>query len=58
MNYISIDSAGYYVTDVARDGLPVFRSDRIKSITCNAIDEARKSGKFLSFAFVMMPDRG
>jgi REP element-mobilizing transposase RayT len=56
MNYISLDSPCYYLTAVAKDRLPVFRTDAIKSITCKAIDEARSSGKFLIFAYVIMPD--
>ena len=41
---------------VARNRLLVFRSDIIKNITCNALDEARNSGKFLIFAYVIMVD--
>ena len=41
---------------VANDRLPVFRAEAIKRVTCQAIDEARLSGGFLLFAYVMMPD--
>src|SRR5215831_11291350 len=53
---ISPDNPAYYVTSVAKDRLPIFRTDRIKTITCNAIDEARRSGGFLVLAYVVMPD--
>jgi len=41
---------------VARNRLPVFKTDIIKNITCQALDEARNSGKFLIFAYVIMLD--
>ena len=53
---ISRDSQALYITVVAKDRLPVFKSDTIKLITCQAIDEARQSGGFLVFAYVIMPD--
>ncbi len=53
---ISRDSQALYITVVAKDRLPVFKSDAIKLITCHALDEARKSGNFLIFAYVIMPD--
>jgi hypothetical protein len=46
----SPDNPAYYLTSVARDRLPVFKTDRVKSIACQAIDEARRSGGFLIFA--------
>jgi len=45
-----------FITAVAKDRLPVFRTNAIKTITCNAIDEARSSCGFLLFAYVIMPD--
>jgi REP element-mobilizing transposase RayT len=36
--------------------LPVFRTNEIKEIACKALDEARKSGKFVLYAYVIMPD--
>ena len=36
--------------------LPVFQNDPIKIIACQALDEARNSGKFLIFAYVIMYD--
>lgn len=56
MHTISRDSPCYYLTSVAKDRLPVFRTDEIKAITCAALDEARKSGKFALYAYVIMPD--
>jgi hypothetical protein len=56
MNYISLDSPCDYLTAVAKNRLPVFRSDKIESITFSATDNAERSDKFLIFAFVMMPD--
>jgi len=53
---ISKDTPAYYLTSVAKDRLPVFRSDAIKEITCAALDEARRSAGFLLFAYVVMPD--
>lgn len=56
MHIISRDSPCYYLTSVAKDGLPVFRSDKIKNVTCCALDEARRSAKFAMYAYVIMPD--
>jgi putative transposase len=56
MNYISPNSPAYYLTSVAKNRLPVFRNDTMKSIAGRALDEARSSGKFLISAYVIMPD--
>jgi REP element-mobilizing transposase RayT len=53
---ISRDTPAPFITTVSKDRLPVFRTDAIKTITCNAIDEARRSHGFLLFAYVIMPD--
>jgi REP element-mobilizing transposase RayT len=53
---ISRDSQALYITIVTKDRLPVFQTDRIKTIVCQAIDEARNSGGFLIFAYVIMLD--
>ena len=53
---ISQDSAVLYITTVTKDRLPVFRTDQMKEVLCRAIDEARKSGGFLLFAYVIMMD--
>ena len=44
------------MTVVVKDRLPVFKSEALKIVTCQALDEARKSGGFLIFAYVIMPD--
>ena len=56
MHVISRDSPCYFLTSVAKDRLPVFQTDEIKEIGCKALDEARKSGKFALYAYVIMPD--
>ena len=53
---ISRDSQALYITMVAKDRLPVFQTDAIKKVTCEALNEARGSGGFLIFAHVIMPD--
>jgi REP element-mobilizing transposase RayT len=53
---ISRDSQALYITIVAKDRLPVFQNEAIKKVTCNALDEGRRSGKFSIFAYVVMPD--
>lgn len=53
---ISKDSQALYITAITKDRLPVFQTDGIKTVTCEAIDEARKSGGILIFAYVIMPD--
>lgn len=56
MHTISRDSPCYYLTSVPVQRLPVFRTDEIKVVTCKALDEARKSGGFALYAYVIMPD--
>ncbi len=56
MATISRDTPGLFLTTVAKDRLPVFRTDAVKAITCAALDEARKSGGFALYAYVIMPD--
>jgi REP element-mobilizing transposase RayT len=56
MHVISRDSPCYFLTSVAKDRLPVFQTEEIKEIACKALDEARKSGKFALYAYVIMPD--
>jgi putative transposase len=56
MHRISRDSPCYYLTAVAKDRLPIFGSDTLKSIACSALDEARRSGDFSVYAYVVMPD--
>ena len=53
---ISRDHPCLYLTAVAKDRLPVFRTDSLKMLACMALDEARKSAGFRLFAYVIMPD--
>lgn len=53
---ISKDSPAYYLTSVTKDRLPVFRTAELAAKTCQAIDEARRSGGFRIFAYVVVPD--
>ena len=53
---ISIDTPALFITAVGKDRLPIFQTDKIKQLTCNAIDEARTSCGFLLLAYVLMPD--
>lgn len=56
MFYISKDNPCYYFTSVTNNRLPVFRTGKLKEITCKAISEARKSSEISIFAYVIMPD--
>ncbi len=56
MHTISRDTPALDVTPVAKDRLPVFRTETIKVITCKAINEARNSGAFAIYAYVLMAD--
>lgn len=53
---VSRDSQALYITVVTKNRLPVFQTDAIKIVTCQALDEARTSGGLLLFAYVIMPD--
>jgi REP element-mobilizing transposase RayT len=53
---LSRDSQALFITIVTKDRLPVFKTDPLKLVTCQALDEARKSGGFLIFAYAIMPD--
>ena len=53
---ISKDNPCLFITAVAKNRLPVFRTEVIKSITVKAIGEARTSCSFLLFAYIIMPD--
>src|SRR5215470_1584643 len=56
MATISRDTPCLSITSVARDRLPVFRTEAIKKIAASALDEARHSGRFAIFAYVIMAD--
>jgi REP element-mobilizing transposase RayT len=53
---ISRDTPALYLTAVTHVRLPVFRTHQLCGIACAALDEARRSGTFLIFAYVLMPD--
>ena len=53
---ISRDTPAYYFTSVTKDRLPVFRTPALRDLACKSLDEARRSGKFLIFAYVIMLD--
>lgn len=53
---ISKDNPAFYLTAVTTGRLPIFRTDALARVMCNALNEARGSGKFLIFAYVIMPD--
>jgi putative transposase len=53
---ISRDTPALYITAVTKDRLPVFRTDTVKQLVCEALNEARTSGGFLIFAYVIMLD--
>src|SRR5438876_4328461 len=52
----SRDNPAYYLTSVAHNRLPIFRTDKIKQVVCDAFNEARKSGGIMIFAYVIMLD--
>ena len=56
MHSISRDTPALYLTAVANNRLPVFRTDALASIACNALSEARTSGGFSIYAYIIMPD--
>ncbi|MCA1601405.1 MAG: transposase [Acidobacteria bacterium] len=56
MHSISRDTPALYLTPVTKDRLPVFRTEPTKIVTCNALNEARNSGGFAIYAYVIMPD--
>ena len=53
---ISRDSPVLFITAVTKDRLSVFRKDVVKQVVCDALNEARNSGGFLIFAYVIMLD--
>jgi len=53
---ISKDSPVHYLTSVANNRLPVFRTAKFKDLACEAVNEARTSANLLLFAYVVMPD--
>lgn len=56
MFYISKNNPCYFITSVTNKRLPIFRTDRLKEVCCDAFDEARKSSGLRLFAYVIMDD--
>ena len=56
MFQVSRDSPAYFLTSVAHKRLPVFQTDKINDVVCDALDEARTSAGILIFAYAIMPD--
>ena len=54
MHRISKDSPAYFFSVVTKDRLPVFRTDPFKIIACAAMNDARNSGGFSIYAYVVM----
>ena len=53
---ISHDSPVLYITLVTNHRLPVFRTAELRELVCRAINEARTTGGFLLFGYVIMID--
>ncbi len=56
MATISKDTPCLFITTVAHHRLPVFRTESLKRLACRSLDEARHSGGFALFAYVIMPE--
>ena len=56
MATISRDNPCLSITSATHGRLPVFRTNALKKVVCAALDEARRSGGFAIFAYVIMPD--
>ncbi len=56
MPTVSRDSPFLFLTAVTHKRLPVFRTEALKAAAAKALDEARQSGGFRIFAYVIMPD--
>src|SRR5262245_50423189 len=53
---VSRTSPAYYLTSVTHARLPIFQTDVLKQIVCDAWAEARQRHGFMIFAYVIMPD--
>ncbi len=56
MFQISRDTPAYFLTSVTHNRLPIFRTEELRLVVCSAFDEARRSGGFKIFAYVIMPN--
>lgn len=53
---ISRTTPAYYFTSVAHHRWPVFQTDKLKQILCDAISEVRAKNGILILAYVIMAD--
>lgn len=53
---ISRDNPFFFITFVTHNRISVFEKDSMKDLVCEFLDEARSSGDFFIFAYVVMPD--
>jgi len=53
---ISRSAPAYYFTAVAHHRLPIFRTDLLKHVLCDAYAEARTNHRILILAYVIMAD--
>jgi REP element-mobilizing transposase RayT len=56
MFHISRKTPAYYFTSVAHHRLPIFRTDKLKQVLCEAFNETRANHKILILAYVIMLD--
>lgn len=56
MFQISRKTPAYYFTAVTHHRLPIFRTDKLKQVLCDAYAEARNRHGVLIRAYVIMPD--
>ena len=56
MATINKDTPCLFITTITRNRLVVFRTDPACGVACSALDEARRSGGFTLFAYVIMPE--
>ncbi len=56
MFQVSRTTPADYLTSVTHERTPVFQTDKIKQILCDAFNEARISGIIMIFGYVIMPD--
>ena len=56
MFQISRTTPAYYLTSVTNSRLPIFQTEKLAQITCDALDEARRSAGLMIFAYVLMFD--
>ena len=56
MVQVSFDNPFYYFTSVTHHRLPIFRTEKMKQVMSNALDDARRTSQMLFFAYVIMHD--